>query len=98
MDPMASDAGFDVGDRSPASSGWEFAWHFEAVEARFLRASFSAFVDLMILTTQIIEESCYSIGMNPGIFELLLPQYLNEDSKPPTPYDPMGGYFTCLDF
>ncbi|RRT70281.1 hypothetical protein B296_00010228, partial [Ensete ventricosum] len=30
--------------------------HFEAVEARFLRASFSAFVDLMILTTQIIEE------------------------------------------
>ncbi|RWW16835.1 hypothetical protein GW17_00019260, partial [Ensete ventricosum] len=28
--------------------------HFEAVEARFLRASFSAFVDLMILTTQII--------------------------------------------
>ncbi|KAJ8466324.1 hypothetical protein OPV22_028876 [Ensete ventricosum] len=107
MDPMASDAGFDVDDRSPASSGWEFACdfevdygseehanivyatlavdkelqpdkvkrqmsisdgklkvhfeavearHFEAVEARFLRASFSAFVDLMILTTQIIEE------------------------------------------
>ncbi|CAL9135943.1 unnamed protein product [Musa acuminata var. zebrina] len=99
MDPMASDAGFDVGDRLPASSGWEFVCnfevdygseehakivyatltvdkelqpdkvkrqmsisdgklkvHFEAVEARFLRASFSAFVDLMILTTQIIEE------------------------------------------
>ncbi|XP_010927021.1 uncharacterized protein [Elaeis guineensis] len=30
--------------------------HFEAVEARFLRASFSAFVDLMILATKIIEE------------------------------------------
>ncbi|XP_020268317.1 uncharacterized protein LOC109843773 [Asparagus officinalis] len=30
--------------------------HFKAVEARFLRASFSAFVDLMILATQIIEE------------------------------------------
>ncbi|WOL15894.1 hypothetical protein Cni_G24675 [Canna indica] len=30
--------------------------NFEAVEARFLRASFSAFVDLMILTTQLIEE------------------------------------------
>lgn len=30
--------------------------HFEAVEARFLRASFSAFVDLVILATKIIEE------------------------------------------
>ncbi|KAG6487743.1 hypothetical protein ZIOFF_056344 [Zingiber officinale] len=29
---------------------------FEAVEARFLRASFSSFVDLLILTTQLIEE------------------------------------------
>ncbi|THU56086.1 hypothetical protein C4D60_Mb11t13560 [Musa balbisiana] len=31
--------------------------HFEAVEARFLRASFSAFVYLSILTTPIIEEN-----------------------------------------
>ncbi|KAJ6833535.1 uncharacterized protein M6B38_340085 [Iris pallida] len=30
--------------------------HFEAVEARFLRASYSALVDLVILSTQIIEE------------------------------------------
>ncbi|XP_042415786.1 uncharacterized protein LOC122004970 [Zingiber officinale] len=29
---------------------------FEAVEARFLRASFSSFLDLLILTTQLIEE------------------------------------------
>ncbi|XP_074561757.1 uncharacterized protein LOC141818068 [Curcuma longa] len=29
---------------------------FQAVEARFLRASFSSFVDLLILTTQLIEE------------------------------------------
>lgn len=29
---------------------------FRAVEARFLRASFSALVDLLILATQIIEE------------------------------------------
>uniref|UniRef100_A0A0A9GPX0 Uncharacterized protein n=1 Tax=Arundo donax TaxID=35708 RepID=A0A0A9GPX0_ARUDO len=30
--------------------------HFEAVEARFLRASFSAFVDLMVLVTKLVEE------------------------------------------
>lgn len=30
--------------------------HFEAVEARFLRASFSAFVDILILATKTIEE------------------------------------------
>ncbi|XP_020600013.1 uncharacterized protein LOC110039325 [Phalaenopsis equestris] len=29
---------------------------FEAVEARFLRATFSSFVDLVILATKIIEE------------------------------------------
>jgi EKC/KEOPS complex subunit PCC1/LAGE3 len=29
---------------------------FEAVEARFLRASFSAFVDLMVLVTKLVEE------------------------------------------
>ncbi|XP_058095867.1 uncharacterized protein LOC131241172 [Magnolia sinica] len=30
--------------------------HFEAVEARFLRASFSAFVDILTLATKTIEE------------------------------------------
>ncbi|XP_010266576.1 PREDICTED: uncharacterized protein LOC104604049 [Nelumbo nucifera] len=30
--------------------------HFEAVEARFLRASFSAFVDILTLSTKTIEE------------------------------------------
>nr|XP_025875635.1 uncharacterized protein LOC4346149 isoform X1 [Oryza sativa Japonica Group]XP_025879189.1 uncharacterized protein LOC9266043 isoform X1 [Oryza sativa Japonica Group] len=30
--------------------------HFEAVEARFLRASFSAFVDLTVLVTKLVEE------------------------------------------
>lgn len=34
---------------------WEFR-HFAAVEARFLRASFSAFVDLMGLVTKLVEE------------------------------------------
>jgi len=39
---------------------WSVFWcndrHFEAVEARFLRASFSAFVDVLTLTTKTIEE------------------------------------------
>lgn len=30
--------------------------HFEAVEARFLRASFSAFIDVLTLATKTIEE------------------------------------------
>ncbi|KAI3471227.1 hypothetical protein Pfo_027890 [Paulownia fortunei] len=30
--------------------------HFEAVEARFLRASYSAFVDVLMLSTKTIEE------------------------------------------
>ncbi|KAG2585270.1 hypothetical protein PVAP13_6KG382106 [Panicum virgatum] len=30
--------------------------HFEAVEAQFLRASFGAFVDLMVLVTKLVEE------------------------------------------
>lgn len=30
--------------------------HFEAVEARFLRASFSAFMDVLTLATKTIEE------------------------------------------
>jgi hypothetical protein len=33
---------------------------FEAIEARFLRASFSAFVDLMVLVTKLVEE--YSVS------------------------------------
>lgn len=33
-----------------------FYRNFEAVEARFLRASFSAFVDVLTLTTKTIEE------------------------------------------
>jgi EKC/KEOPS complex subunit PCC1/LAGE3 len=35
--------------------------HFAAVEARFLRASFSAFVDLMGLVTKLVEE--YGVAM-----------------------------------
>ncbi|XP_019415296.1 PREDICTED: uncharacterized protein LOC109326870 [Lupinus angustifolius] len=35
--------------------------HFEATEARFLRASFSAFVDVLTLATKTIEE--FSQGM-----------------------------------
>ncbi|KAL2921809.1 EKC/KEOPS complex subunit LAGE3 [Bienertia sinuspersici] len=34
----------------------KLAVHFEAVEARFLRASFSAFVDVLTLATTTIEE------------------------------------------
>lgn len=30
--------------------------HFEAIEARFLRASFSAFVDVLTLATKTIEQ------------------------------------------
>ncbi|KAL6646246.1 hypothetical protein ACP70R_017854 [Stipagrostis hirtigluma subsp. patula] len=37
-------------------SGNKLLVHFEAVEARFLRASFSAFVDLMVLMTKLVEE------------------------------------------
>ncbi|PKA54024.1 hypothetical protein AXF42_Ash016189 [Apostasia shenzhenica] len=35
---------------------------FESVEARFLRASFSAFVDLLILATKLIEEYDQSLS------------------------------------
>ncbi|CAL0305421.1 unnamed protein product [Lupinus luteus] len=34
----------------------KFSVHFEATEARFLRASFSAFVDVLTLATKTIEE------------------------------------------
>ncbi|CAO2838610.1 unnamed protein product [Amaranthus hypochondriacus] len=37
-------------------SDGKLAVHFEAVEARFLRASFSAFVDVLTLATKTIEE------------------------------------------
>ncbi|XP_061955904.1 uncharacterized protein LOC133677796 [Populus nigra] len=37
-------------------SNGKLSVHFEAVEARFLRASFSAFVDVLTLTTKTIEE------------------------------------------
>ncbi|KAF0900030.1 hypothetical protein E2562_026269 [Oryza meyeriana var. granulata] len=36
--------------------GGKLVVHFEAVEARFLRASFSAFVDLTVLVTKLVEE------------------------------------------
>ncbi|EFH38964.1 predicted protein [Arabidopsis lyrata subsp. lyrata] len=35
---------------------WDFSWHFEAIEARLLRASFSAFVDVLTLATRTIQE------------------------------------------
>ncbi|KAK9724829.1 hypothetical protein RND81_05G101500 [Saponaria officinalis] len=37
-------------------SNGKLAVHFEAVEARFLRASFSAFVDVLTLATKTIEQ------------------------------------------
>ncbi|XP_047070840.1 uncharacterized protein LOC124679052 isoform X1 [Lolium rigidum] len=42
--------------REMAVSGGKLLVHFEAVEARFLRASFSAFVELMVLVTKLVEE------------------------------------------
>ncbi|KAI4337983.1 hypothetical protein L6164_016342 [Bauhinia variegata] len=37
-------------------SGGKLLVHFEATEARFLRASYSAFVDVLTLATKTIEE------------------------------------------
>ncbi|GFP94776.1 ekc/keops complex subunit lage3 [Phtheirospermum japonicum] len=37
-------------------SNGKLSVHFEAVEARFLRASYSAFVDVLTLATKTIEE------------------------------------------
>ncbi|XP_054796310.1 uncharacterized protein LOC129301741 isoform X1 [Prosopis cineraria] len=37
-------------------SNGKLSVHFEATEARFLRASFSAFVDVLTLATQTVEE------------------------------------------
>ncbi|KDP45551.1 hypothetical protein JCGZ_18176 [Jatropha curcas] len=42
--------------RHMSISGGKLSVHFEAVEARFLRASFSAFVDVLTLATKTIEE------------------------------------------
>ncbi|KAJ7959362.1 EKC/KEOPS complex, subunit Pcc1 [Quillaja saponaria] len=39
-------------------SNGKLSVHFEAIEARFLRASFSAFVDVLTLATKTIEEFC----------------------------------------
>ncbi|EES03676.1 hypothetical protein BDA96_03G332500 [Sorghum bicolor] len=47
--------------REMTLSGSKLAVHFAAVEARFLRASFSAFVDLMGLVTKLVEE--YGVAM-----------------------------------
>ncbi|KAM0904440.1 hypothetical protein ACQ4PT_018000 [Festuca glaucescens] len=45
--------------REMTVSGGKLVVRFEAIEARFLRASFSAFVDLMVLLTKLVEE--YSV-------------------------------------
>ncbi|XP_057952447.1 uncharacterized protein LOC131146711 [Malania oleifera] len=42
--------------RQMSISNGKLSIHFEAVEARFLRASFSAFVDVLTLATRTIEE------------------------------------------
>ncbi|KAK3122252.1 hypothetical protein QOZ80_8BG0667110 [Eleusine coracana subsp. coracana] len=50
--------------REMVVSGSKLVVHFEAVEARFLRASFSAFVDLMVLVTKLVEE--YGVTKEEG--------------------------------
>uniref|UniRef100_A0A0A0L7A2 Uncharacterized protein n=2 Tax=Cucumis sativus TaxID=3659 RepID=A0A0A0L7A2_CUCSA len=42
--------------RAMSNSDGKLSIHFEAVEARFLRASFSAFVDVLTLATKTIED------------------------------------------
>ncbi|OVA14725.1 EKC/KEOPS complex [Macleaya cordata] len=42
--------------RQMSVSDGKLSVHFEAVEARFLRASFSSFVDILTLATKTIEE------------------------------------------
>ncbi|KAL7234621.1 hypothetical protein ACSBR1_018144 [Camellia fascicularis] len=42
--------------RQMTESNGKLSVHFEAVEARFLRASFCAFVDVLTLATKTIEE------------------------------------------
>ncbi|CAK9151597.1 unnamed protein product [Ilex paraguariensis] len=47
--------------RHMSISNGKLSVHFEAVEARFLRASFSAFVDVLTLATKTIEEFAQGI-------------------------------------
>ncbi|KAA0050520.1 EKC/KEOPS complex, subunit Pcc1 [Cucumis melo var. makuwa] len=42
--------------RAMSISNGKLSIHFEAVEARFLRASFSSFVDVLTLATKTIED------------------------------------------
>ncbi|KAB1209434.1 hypothetical protein CJ030_MR6G027699 [Morella rubra] len=49
--------------RQMTHSNGKLAVHFEAVEARFLRASFSAFVDVLTLATKTIEEFGYGMEL-----------------------------------
>ncbi|KAJ9680029.1 hypothetical protein PVL29_021793 [Vitis rotundifolia] len=42
--------------RQMSVSDGKLSVHFEGVEARFLRASFSAFVDILTLATKTVEE------------------------------------------
>lgn len=49
-------------------SNGKLSVHFEAIEARFLRASFSAFVDVLTLATKTIEE----FGQGMELWDLLL--------------------------
>ncbi|KAL0304424.1 UNVERIFIED_CONTAM: hypothetical protein Sradi_6310500 [Sesamum radiatum] len=42
--------------RQMTVSNGKLSVHFEAVEARFLRASYSAFVDVLTLATKTVEE------------------------------------------
>ncbi|KAL9271109.1 hypothetical protein AKJ16_DCAP08050 [Drosera capensis] len=51
----------DKVQRRMSISDGKLSVHFEAVEARFLRASFSAFVDVLNLATRTIEE------FDPGV-------------------------------
>uniref|UniRef100_A0A453CZ39 Transcription factor Pcc1 n=1 Tax=Aegilops tauschii subsp. strangulata TaxID=200361 RepID=A0A453CZ39_AEGTS len=53
---LAVDKEPDKVRREMTVSGGKLLVRFEAVEARFLRASFSAFVDLMVLITKLVEE------------------------------------------
>ncbi|KAJ4850792.1 hypothetical protein Tsubulata_009781 [Turnera subulata] len=49
--------------RQMSISDGKLSVHFEAVEARFLRASYSAFVDILALATRTIEEFGEGIKM-----------------------------------
>ncbi|CAL5323362.1 unnamed protein product [Camellia sinensis] len=53
---LAVDKEPDKVKRQMTVSNEKLSVHFEAVEARFFRASFSAFVDVLTLATKTIEE------------------------------------------